>query len=1094
MPRKADSDMAEDGHTFVLPETFFAAGNLSGFCYPAHASFLVEDNDPKITPAVAAGAVFRLSMPENEQAWGPESNPKFILLQFLRPTVWKIRFDPTKQAVDGYTDKNGRAIILDTLTSLRMHLDEAENIWWRTDIADVEKAANNLGYYSLKSIKFGSRQDLNTNVNGTVALELRVHKSPFRIEAIREVTESAYNIPFGTKPHTAQKIIWSTPPRFLGFKTVGTANNVILTSNKPGHGKYLGFGGQGGQHLLKRPTLMNYFNFDNMTYSSVYGLGPKDEREPLYHSEPYWIELGGVPGYKSQVSTFIENHSQVMVDFLSTNSGQIRAATRFGEMQYCMFSGDDLPELIRSVTSVLGRSSLKPRYTLGHHQSCYGYDSRAKVLEIGREYVKRDIPLDAIHIDVDLQEEYRTFTIDVNGKFPNPKAMFAELRGLGIVCATNITPVINNHNGSNYQTLQDALEKDYFLPDIRYNEYGDGPVPAQEVKYIVYENGTKFLLDPSKEIGTFTGAKHNFLDNYDTGKPYAGGVGYGGSLGAPGHYLDLNRKDVREFWGQQYAYIFEQGIEFIWQDMTTPSIAKEYGDVKGLPFRLMVTDDSYEADGQSQKRRPAIEIWALYSYNLHKATFEGLNKLPSRYNKRNLIIGRGSFAGQHRYAGLWTGDNASSWDHFQISVSQVLGIGLIGNEISGADVGGFMPRWVDPKGFQPWAEPELLIRWYGAYTLLPWFRNHYHGKRGMKLFQEPWAFTDHYFSNPRAFTEGDRYIWLAVEPVCRYFIKLRYTLMQLLYDAMFEHQFDGLPIARALIITDSNDTTLLSENDWCLDNQYMVRNDLLVCPVMKPHSESGGGREIYLPQSSWWYPFNLGITPEGRLPGRKLAARIKGGDRFFVDAHISSDDGWLPHILPMYVREGGIIPQISVRQSTTGNKEPNPVVVHFYPGENVQNEYSMYLDDGVSRSSAHPHAHVDTTFGGLNPSAYLESGIDPLAAYEYCELRFSQICTDQTRTIGISCPHDGYGLEKVQEDIGDNITIIVWHEPGKLETRVLSAESGIELSDVVVEYLPDIAATKVVLPVGFPHKKDGAVEIVFDSNAPLAFNKQVVLN
>jgi alpha-glucosidase (family GH31 glycosyl hydrolase) len=81
----------------------------------------------------------------------------------------------------------------------------------------------------------------------------------------------------------------------------------------------------------------------------------------------------------------------------------------------------------------------------------------------------------------------------------------------------------------------------------------------------------------------------------------------------------------------------------------------------------------------------------------------------------------------------------------------------------------------------------------------------------MKLFQEPYAFTDHYNSNPSGVPEQDKSIWLAVEPVCRYYVKLRYSLLQLMYDAMFEHQFHGLPIARALLITDSEDTSLFTD-------------------------------------------------------------------------------------------------------------------------------------------------------------------------------------------------------------------------------------------------------------------------------------------
>lgn len=81
----------------------------------------------------------------------------------------------------------------------------------------------------------------------------------------------------------------------------------------------------------------------------------------------------------------------------------------------------------------------------------------------------------------------------------------------------------------------------------------------------------------------------------------------------------------------------------------------------------------------------------------------------------------------------------------------------------------------------------------------------------MKLFQEPYAFTDYYMANPLAVPEKDRNLWLSVEPICRYYVKLRYSLLQLLYDAMFEHQFTGLPIARALIITDPEDTSMFVE-------------------------------------------------------------------------------------------------------------------------------------------------------------------------------------------------------------------------------------------------------------------------------------------
>lgn len=84
-----------------------------------------------------------------------------------------------------------------------------------------------------------------------------------------------------------------------------------------------------------------------MTYSSVYNQGPLDEREPLYHSEPFWLEINGLPNYKSQVATFVDNYSQICVDFSLNNPSQINVGTRFGPLQYFVFAGDSVADIIR---------------------------------------------------------------------------------------------------------------------------------------------------------------------------------------------------------------------------------------------------------------------------------------------------------------------------------------------------------------------------------------------------------------------------------------------------------------------------------------------------------------------------------------------------------------------------------------------------------------------------------------------------------------------------------------------------------------------------------------------------------------------------
>lgn len=46
-------------------------------------------------------------------------------------------------------------------------------------------------------------------------------------------------------------------------------------------------------------------------------------------------------------------------------------------------------------------------------------------------------------------------------------------------------------------------------------------------------------------------------------------------------------------------------------------------------------------------------------------------------------------------------------------------------------------------------------------------------------------------------TQG--WLYRSVEVICRYYVQLRYSLIQLLYDAMFENQINGLPIARSMV-------------------------------------------------------------------------------------------------------------------------------------------------------------------------------------------------------------------------------------------------------------------------------------------------------
>jgi alpha-glucosidase (family GH31 glycosyl hydrolase) len=322
-------------------------------------------------------------------------------------------------------------------------------------------------------------------------------------------------------------------------------------------------------------------DFDNMRYQNVYGKGPLDDREPLYHSEPFWIEVDSHPGYRSQISTFIDNYSHICVDVGVKDQGAIRVATRFNSFRAIMVAGDSMQDLISSYTSIVGKPRLKPRYVLGYHQACYGYDNQESVLEAIQEYRKCRIPIDGMHIDVDMQDDYRTFTIDKRDKhFPDPVQMFKTLRDQGVKCSTNITPYISSMPSDSYSTLNEGLKDGRFIMDDR--DIDPSATQAYEQRYQGWSVGTQTFKVPILEKPPyFEPDTSDFSQTFNNKKPFHGGVFYGWGNGHPGHYPNLNNKEVREWWGKQYQYLFECGLDFVWQDMTGPCIAEQYGDMKG---------------------------------------------------------------------------------------------------------------------------------------------------------------------------------------------------------------------------------------------------------------------------------------------------------------------------------------------------------------------------------------------------------------------------------------------------------------------------------------------------------------------------------
>ena len=88
-----------DPYIFKKAEDFFQDidNTGSGLRQPSKVSYKEDDQllpDKKTNPATSHGRIFRFN------------DGSLILIQFLRPRVWKIRFDPKATSGNQYSDFN----------------------------------------------------------------------------------------------------------------------------------------------------------------------------------------------------------------------------------------------------------------------------------------------------------------------------------------------------------------------------------------------------------------------------------------------------------------------------------------------------------------------------------------------------------------------------------------------------------------------------------------------------------------------------------------------------------------------------------------------------------------------------------------------------------------------------------------------------------------------------------------------------------------------------------------------------------------------------------------------------------------------------
>jgi alpha-glucosidase len=565
--------------------------------------------------------------------------------------------------------------------------------------------------------------------------------------------------------------------------------------------------------------------YTNWTTDRYEGHGPTTDE--LYVAVPLVID---VESDGSARGLFLNSTYRSCFDLSDVASNAASVWVEDGDIDLFVIDGPDVGAVVRCYSELTGRPQLPPRWALGYHQARWSYASEDEVRHIADEFRDRRLPCDSLHFDIDCMDGFRSFTWDA-GAFPKPGRLIADLGARGFHAAAVVDP------------------------SVKYEPEGG---------YALYDEGAA--------------AGHFVRRGPESDEEFLGYV-WPGLCALP----DFARADVRDWWAKWHATLFEDGVRCVIADMNEPALRDRPIDD---PNSERIDPPPSAPHGGADEPATHAEVHNVYGVLHAQATAEAFAVLLPE--ERSFVMTRAGFAGVQRSAGVWTGDNASTWEHLEMSLPQILNLGLSGVAFAGADIGGFFEN----------CGPELLVRWMQLGAAYPYMRNHC--AEGCAP-QEPWVWGPD------------------VEDACRASLELRYRLLPYLYTVLEESTRTGDPVLRPLVYHYGDDPRTRALHD-----QALIGRDLMVAPVVRPGVQR---RNVYLPLGLWYET---------------------ASDHVYVGPADVSLAAPLHTTVPLLARGGSIVPTGPVVQWS--DEQPlDPLTLDIYPDDRGTAHGRLYEDDGTSR-------------------------------------------------------------------------------------------------------------------------------------------------
>lgn len=269
-----------------------------------------------------------------------------------------------------------------------------------------------------------------------------------------------------------------------GAELVVGALRVVLTEShdvdesrrRPVHRCHLGFFDRAGRQLVEELPSSGALRLRARDFSSHDGGGFGLRASFVSDPGEHLVGMGGyeqaLPDLKGAVLELAQRNSQVSVPFVVSSAGygflwhnpaigQVSFATNrtvwesrsTGQLDYWVTAGETPAEILRHYADATGHAPHFPEWAAGLWQSKLRYWNQEQLLDVAREFARRELPLDVIVADFFHWPHMGDYRFEEEF-WPDPAAMVAELHSLGVELMVSVWPQVSL-DSENFEEMSD---------------------------------------------------------------------------------------------------------------------------------------------------------------------------------------------------------------------------------------------------------------------------------------------------------------------------------------------------------------------------------------------------------------------------------------------------------------------------------------------------------------------------------------------------------------------------------------------------------------------------------------------------------------